>query len=225
VAGAVLLTSCWEGITRAASATILATRGTVRVKEGLAAQFLSARPGLALGAGAILQSTREAQADLALLPSTLARMAGEGELIIDSVELSKDGNETGDAMLARRVEISLRAGTVFVTHRRPPGAAGSLFVKTPHGIVTANSDCLVCIEANSQRLRVTCARGLVGIAPASGQQALSVDAGSVAELTSQTSSLVAVAADAAGQERVTDVLSAERELLALARAQRNILPR
>jgi hypothetical protein len=224
-AAVVLLSSCGEGITRSVSATILETRGTVRAKSGPDSQFGSAEPGLALGAGALLQTDEAAQADLALLPNILARILSRTDLTINGLKLSKDGNETGDAMIARRAEISLGEGAIFLKHRRPPGSFGSLLVKTPHASITANSDCLIYIETTPRRLRVICVRGLVEIAPASGQKAFSAEAGSMAELPSQTSSLVAVAGDAAAQEKVSDAISAERELLALARGRRNLLPR
>jgi hypothetical protein len=219
------LSSCGEGITRSVSATILQTRGTVRIRSGPDSKLVTAEPGLALGAGALLQTGEGAQADLALLPSILARILGSGELSISSLKLSKDGNETDHAMIARRAEILLAEGAVFLKHTRPPGSFGTLLVKTPHGSITSNSDCLFYVETNPQRLRVICVRGLVDIVPAGGQKALSVDAGSVADLSSQTSSVAEVAADAAAQEKVSDAISVERELLGLARERRNILPR
>jgi hypothetical protein len=224
-AAVVLLSSCGEGITRSVSATILDTRGTVRVRNSPDAQFASAEPGLAFGAGAFVQTGEAAQADLALLPNTLARILSRTDLRLDSLKLSKDGNETGDAMIARRAEISLAEGAVFLRHRRPPGSFGTLLVKTSQASITADSDCLIYIETNPQRLRVICIRGLVDIAPTTGQKAFSAPAGSVAESSSQASSVVEAATDAAAQETVSDAISAERELLALVRAQRNILPR
>lgn len=220
-----LLGSCGEGITHSVSATILGTRGTVRVKSSPSSQFVPAEPGLALGGGAQLQTGEAAQADLALLPNTLARILGGADLSINSLKLSKDGNETGDAMIARRAEISLAEGGTFLRFRRPPGSFGTLVLNTSHAAITANSDCLIYVETSPQRLRVICVRGLVEIAPAGGQKALSVEAGSMAESSSQTSSLVEVSADAAAQEKVLQAISAERELLALARGRRNILPR
>jgi hypothetical protein len=222
---ALLLSSCGEGITRSVSATILQTRGTVRVKSGPDSEVLAAEPGLALGAGAILQTGEAAQADVALLPSILARILGRADLSITSLKLSKDGNETDDAMIARRAVISVAEGAVFLKHTRPPGSFGTLLVKTPQGSIISNSDCLFYIETNPQRLRVICVRGQVDIVPAAGQKALSVDAGSMADLSSQTSSVAEVTTDAAAQEKVTDAIAAERELLALARERRNILPR
>lgn len=222
---AALLSSCGEGITRSVSATLLDTRGTVRVKSRPDSEFVSAAAGLALGAGALLQTDEAAQADLALLPNTLARTLGRTDLSIDNLKLSKDGNETGDAMIARRAEISLGEGAIFLRHRRPAGSFGTVLVRTSHGSITSNADCLLYVETSPQRLRVICVRGQVEIAPAAGQKAFSADAGSMAELSSETSTVLEVAADAAAQEKVSDAISAERELLALARARRNTLPR
>jgi hypothetical protein len=223
--GAVLLTSCSDGTIRTVSSTVLATRGNVRAKNGLTAEFLPARPGLTLGPGAVLESGEGGLVDLVLLPNILTRLLGEGELVLGSARLSKDGNETEDDMIARHVEISLPKGIVFIRYRQPAGSVGELLVTTPHGIITAKSDCLVCLEVNSQRLRVICIQGLVGSIAAGGGESLSLDAGSVAELTSRTSSLTEVAQDAEAGGKVTEALSAERELLKLARAQRNMLPR
>jgi hypothetical protein len=222
-AAVALLTSCWEGTTRAVSATILATKGTVRIKQRLSAEFLPAQPGLALGAGTVLQTAEATQVDLALLPNALTRLLSGGELTIDSLKLSEDGNETGDGILARRVAISLREGTLFLAHRRPPGSAGTLQVSTPHGTIVSNSDCLIYIETSSRRLRVGCISGSVEIASTSGQKALLVDAGFVVESTPQTSTLMEAAGDAAAQQEITEAISAERELLALVRRQRDIL--
>jgi|SRR6202521_593344 len=224
IATAVLLTGCWEGTTRAVSATILATQGSARVKNESFSELL-ARPGLALSAGTVLQTVEAAQVDLAFLPSALTRMLGEGELTIDSLKLSEDGNETGDRILARRGAISLRAGTLFVVHRRPPGSAGTFLISTPHGTIVSNSDSLICVETSSQRLRVVSVRGSVEIVPTSGQKALSVDAGFLAETTPQTSTLMEAAGDADGQQKVTKAILAERELLALARRRQEVLAR
>jgi ferric-dicitrate binding protein FerR (iron transport regulator) len=163
--------------------------------------------------------------DIAVLPSCQVRLLGEGELIIDSLIVTKDGNETDDAMMDRRAAVSLNRGTVFVKHRRPPGSFGTLIVRTPSGTINSSSDCLICVEATPQHTRLVCVRGYVEVSPASGRNALTVTAGSIAEVTSQTSSLAEVAADADAQGKVTDTLSVEEELLALTRTRRNILAR
>jgi hypothetical protein len=150
-------------------------------------------------------------------------MLGGGELTIESARLSKDGNETEDPMIARWIAISLSQGTILVSYRRPAGAAGRLLVSTPQGTIVSNSDCLINIAVSSQRLHVGCISGSVKIASTSGQKALSVDAGFVAESTPQTSTLMEAAGDAAAQQEITEAISAERELLALVRRQRDIL--
>ena len=222
---AVLLTSCSDGTTRTVSSTILAARGGVRAKNGHTEEFLPARPGFTLRAGAVVQSAEGSLVDLLLLSNTPHAPAWRRRANLDSVRLSKDGNETADPMIARHVEISLPKGTVFMRYRQPAGSVGALLVTTPHGTITANSDCLVCLEVNSRRLRVICIRGVVESVPAGSRKSLAIDAGSVAELTSRTSSLTEVAQDAEAGEKVTEALSAEGELLKLARAQRNLLPR
>lgn len=225
VALVILFPGCWEGTTRAVSATVLATKGTNRIKSGPSGEVLSAQPGLKLPAGAVLQSAEGSQVDLALLPSCQVRLLGEGELIIGSLMVTKDGNETEDETIARRVAVSLNKGAAFMKHRRPLGSFGTLVVRTPCGMISSSSDCLIYVEVTPERIRLVCVRGYVEVSPASGRDALTVIAGSIAEVTSQTSSLTEVAADADAQGKVTDTLSAEEELLALTRARRNILPR
>src|SRR4051812_9535315 len=101
LASAVAQVGCWEGITRSVSATLLSTRGEVVCLSKGSTSFRPVSAELKLSPGSILKTASGAQANLVLIPGALAQVSGDSELKIDELQLSKDGNETGDAMRER----------------------------------------------------------------------------------------------------------------------------
>jgi hypothetical protein len=179
---------------------------------------------LELRVGSVLQTADDGHIDLELLPNTLARLMRNSELLLYSLLLSKDGNETADAMLDRRAECVLKKGTLLVHHRRPGIPTAKLRIRTDLGTVRADSNCLVLINASSERTRVTCFRGAADLDPVDDRPQFTVTAGSVGELGRQTSSVMAIAADAAAQSEVGVAIVAQRDLLDLAEHQQDLLP-
>lgn len=218
------LCGCWEGTTRDVLSRVLAAEGASQAKNNATSEFFPLQPGLVLGAGAILQTSEDSRVDLALLPNTLVRLIRKGELSIDTLRLTKDGNETDDDMGDRRVECTLKEGRLFALHRRLGTSTAKLRLKTNMGTVRANSNCLVSIHATSDQTRVICFFGTVDFDPADSRPQITIPAGSLGDVTSKTSSILLIAADAAAQNEISDAIAAETELLALAQRERNLLP-
>src|SRR5256885_7442675 len=80
--GALVLSGCWEGISREVVATVLSIRGeTVYSQQGSTNSAPINRRTL-LSGGAVLRTASDGQLDLSLVPGALARVPANSELRI-----------------------------------------------------------------------------------------------------------------------------------------------
>src|SRR5438132_2277743 len=91
------LGGCWEGVTREILATLLSVHGEVVDLSNASGDRRTIDSASRLGTDSVLATSKDAQADLMLIPGALARVLGDSEFKIEQLELTKDGNETGDA--------------------------------------------------------------------------------------------------------------------------------
>lgn len=212
------LVGCWEGITRSIFATVLSARGEVSVLEKGSTNFRRLEFGTNLSAETVFKTSADAQLNLELVPGALAQISGDSELKIEELELTKDGNETGDAIRERIARIELRHGGVVVLFE----GFARFTIKTPEATISVLPSCLLRLDVDEGEVRATCVRGKFYATPKNGQAA-AVDAGYFHKWPSERGPESA-AEDRRGQTDTTATLEAARELQELAAAQRDRLP-
>jgi hypothetical protein len=215
---ALALSGCWEGISREVLATVLSARGEVVSLSKQSANFQPVGPETKLGAGSILRTSTEAQVALVLVPGVLAQVSGNSELKIEQLKLTKDGNETGDAIRERVARIELRRGTMVVLFE----GFAHFIIETPEATFRVLPSCLLRLDVGENEVRATCVRGKIYVTPKNGQ-AVAVDSGHFREWPSERGA-VSVAEDRRAQTDTTAVLQAARDLQELEAARRDRLP-
>ena len=219
---AALLAGCSGGTTHDACGVVLAIEGSVTIAEkGASARVVE--PGSSFCAGAVLHTSASSSAQIACLANTLVQLLAETDFEIDRLTLRRDGNETADEVEARAVRCRLPAGLIYLSHLRPWGSS-DLTIITPHGTLITNSDCLVRVQVDNRRIRITSARGTCSFQPASGQPAVAVETGFLYQWPSPEPAPVIAANEADGQREIAELIDAEKRLNALAITQRSAPP-
>src|SRR5229473_4437694 len=173
---AFLLSGCWEGISRQVVASVLSFReeSTYRSKE--ASDFRPIDLQTKLGPGSTLKTSSDGQLNLTLIPGALARISGDSELRIEELKLTKDGNETGDAMRERTARVELRRGAMIVLFE----GFARFMIETNQCTITVLPSCLFRLDVDGSRTRLTCVRGKI-YATRKPAQISAVEAGYVCE--------------------------------------------
>jgi hypothetical protein len=215
---AFVLCGCWAGMSRQVIATILSRRGQIVYSSRDGASFEPVNPKTKLGAGSTLKTSNDGAINLALIPGALAQISGSSELKIEELKLTKDGDETGDAIRERTARVELRRGGMVVLF----DGFARFTIQTPQATITVLPGCLIRLDVDASRTRLTCVRGRIYAAREPGQ-IRAVDAGYLCEWPSDHGPLPA-AGDAQGQIDATATLQAARELSDLEAARRDHLP-
>ena len=118
----------------------------------------------------------------------------------------------------RTVRLLLLGGTMRVSFTLIPQSRSDLTIRTPHGELNADSDCILLADVDNRRTRVTCVQGIVTMRV--GQSDFSIEAGYFQEFPSTDPSPGVAADDAQAQRDMMSMIQTEDELQALARRQR-----
>jgi hypothetical protein len=132
-------------------------------------------------------------------------------LEIIRVSVTKDGNETGDAMRGRYATVRLFGGRMFVSQTWGEASSGFTVV-TPHGELVTTSNSLYCLEADEHKTRVTCVSGIIRFRPYDATAATSVRGGFLGEWPSSRPGPIAAETDARGQEDLLEAMEVEQKL-------------
>jgi hypothetical protein len=215
---AFVLSGCWEGTSRQVVATILSLRGQIVYSSKEGAGFEPISSETRLGGDSTLRTSTDSEINIALIPGALAQISGNAELKIDELKLTKDGNETGDAIRERIARVEFRRGGMVVLF----DGFARFTIQTPQATITVLPGCLIRLDVDVRRTRLTCVRGKIYGArePA---HIRAVDAGYVCEWPSDHGAVPA-AGDAQGQIDATATLQVARELSDLEAARRDHLP-
>jgi len=219
---ALWFSACEERVTRHVLATVLSVDGTAEVRQKGDPEFSEITPATLLHVGARVRTGTSEGLNLAFLPNTLANLTGNTELQIDDLALTKDGNAMRNDVRSRTVRLLLLRGTIRALFNRPPGCKSVLTIRTPHGELNVDSDCILLANVDNRRTRVTCVYGMVTTRV--GQTNFSVEAGYFQEFPSSELSPQAVADDAGAQRDVMSIIETENELQNLAHRQRLLKP-
>ncbi|PYL27484.1 MAG: hypothetical protein DMF45_12105 [Verrucomicrobia bacterium] len=213
-----VLSGCWEGMSRQVVATILSLRGQIVYSSKEGGSFEPISSETKLGAGSTLRTPTDGAINLALIPGALTQISGDSELKIEELELTKDGNETGDAIRERIARVGFRRGGMVVLF----DGFARFTIQTPQATITVLPGCLFRLEVDGSHTRLTCVRGKIYAAPKSGPIS-AVEAGYVCKWPSDHGP--APAADAPqGQIDTTATIQVGRELRDLEARGRDRLP-
>jgi hypothetical protein len=219
---ALSFSACEEVVTRRALATVLSVDGPAEFRQKGHSAFNQITPATLFGVGAVVRTGTGGTLNLAFLPNTLASLSENTELQIDDLVLTKDGNAMRNDVRSRTVRLLLLGGTIRVSFNRLPDCKSDLTIRTPHGELTANSDCVVLVNIDNRRTRVTCAYGRATMRIR--QTNFSIEAGYFQEFPSSDLWSRAAADDAQAQRDATSMIEMENELQNLAGHQRLLKP-
>jgi|ERR1051326_477509 hypothetical protein len=211
------LVGCWEGITRSVSATLLSTHGKVSFLEG-SAEFRPLEGRSTFAAGAVLRTESDGQLDLVLIPGALAKISSDSELKIAELQLTKDGNETGDAMRGRHARVELLRGSMVVLFE----GFARFKVDTHEVGITVLPSCLFRVDVDGPKTRLTVVRGKLYAAPKGGDGS-ALNAGDTREWSSEPGKSPTASASTK-TTNPAEILETSRELQELASARRDRLP-
>lgn len=203
---------CSKGITRSTLAIVFSVTGNVVFGNAERNDFQPVTPKSKIHAGDVLRTSDGASINLALIAGAFVQLAGNSEITIEKLTLTKDGNDTGEHMLDRRAWIRLNRGRIVCSFSQSDKTASDVAIKTGQITVTPGSDCLFSIWTDGTTSRATCERGEVS-ASADAQPPLKIAAGYFSQWPTASKEPIAASADARAQMDITTALNVEPELM------------
>jgi hypothetical protein len=176
-----------------------------------------------LAAGGEIRLQADSVAVLCLTPGIYLRCLGETRIRIEALSISKDGDETGNAMYMRRATFRLEGGRVHVFLPNAGPSRANLRIDSPRGILTMKAGTLASISLTPDSARVLCARGQVDWSEASSDSinigaGYFVDHGNTALAGREP---VSAADDAAAQVEIMALLDSADAIMDLENKARN----
>lgn len=215
--------SCSEGISRGTAAALFAVKGKVVFGNAERNDFHPVTLKSRIHSGDTVRSSDGASIDLALIPPALLQLAGDSEIKIDELSITKDGNQTGGDMRARAARIRLNRGKVIVLFTPSDKSASQFAVTTGQLTIKPDSDCLFSVWTDGKTTRVTCTKGKVN-APADAQTPVTIIGGYFEQWPTTRKAPVPATEDAGAQIDITESLEIEQRLEEEASAWQNRRP-
>ncbi len=202
---------CREGVTRHVAARVLSLHGTVVFGIDEQTDFRPVVPQNRLPDGSLVRTLEGGWLNLALLPGALLRLSSNSEIKIEELIITKDGNQTNGGMRNRIARIQLNRGQIVVLFNRRDKSASQFAISAPQTTITADSDCLFCVQSDGTTTRLTCVRGKVD-ASHKAQPRVTIDAGYFRQWPSAVPEPIAAADDAVAQIDTVDSLEIGNQL-------------
>jgi len=218
-----LASGCSEGVGRKVEATVLSVHGSVVFGIDEQTDFRPVGPESRLRDGSTVRTLDGAWLNLALLPGAMLRLSSNSEIKIEELKISKDGNETGDAMRSRIARIRLSRGKITVLFRRSDKNASQFAINGRQATITADSDCLFCVQSDQTTTRLTCVLGKIYASPGA-QPAIAIGAGYFQKWPSDRPETIAAADDPEAQIDVVNSLEIGDQLRELQSGWQNRRP-
>jgi len=218
-----LANGCSDGVTRRTAATVFSVKGTVVFGMAEQNDFQPVTRESRIHDGDIVRTSDGALLDLALVPAALVQMSSNSEIKIEELRISKDGNQTDDGMRSRSARIRLSRGKITVLFSRQNKSRSFFAFSAPSVTITADSDCLFCVQSDGKTTRLTCVRGDVH-ASRSAQPPVAIGAGYFQQWPSGRLEPIAAADDAAAQIDIMDSLEIGNQLRELQSGWQNQRP-
>ncbi len=203
---------CSKGITRTTLAVVFSVKGNVVFGNAERNDFQPVTPKSRIQAGDIVRTSDGASINLALIAGAFVHLAGNSEIKIEDLRLTKDGNDTAERMLDRRAWIRLNRGRIVCSFSQSDKTASDFGITTGQITLRPASDCLFSIWTDGTTSRATCERGEVS-ASADAQPPLKIAAGYFSQWPTASKEPIAASADARAQMDITMALGVEPELM------------
>src|SRR5262245_659170 len=203
---------CSKKITHATAATVFLVKSNVVFGNAKRNQFQTVTPKSKIHDGDTVRTSDGDGINLALLPGAFIQLAGNSEIKIEELKLTKDGNETAGGMLDRRARIRLTRGSVSILFSRSDTSASHFAVTTSQATLTPDSDCLFSVWTDGTTTRATCARGEVS-GSGDAQPPVKIAAGYFHQWPIAAREPIAATAYGGAQMDIKTSLEAEQELL------------
>ena len=203
---------CSKGITRSTVAVVFSVRGNVVFGNAERNDFQPVTPKSNIHAGDVVRTSDGASINLALIPGAFVQLAGNSEIKIEDLRLTKDGNDTAERMLDRRAWIRLNRGRIVCSFSQSNKTASEFGITTGQVTLRLDSDCLLSVWTDGTTSRATCGRGEVS-ASADAQPPLKIAAGYFSRWPTTSKEPIAASADAGAQMDITTALNVEPELM------------
>ena len=208
----VLGNGCSKGLTRSTVATVFLVKGNVVFGNAERDDFQPVTSKSKIRAGDTVRTSDGASINLALMPGAFVQLAGNSEIKIDDLALTKDGNETAGGVLDRRAFIRLNRGKIVSLFSHSDRSVSEFGVTTAQVSLKPDSDCLFSVWTDGITSRVACGRGEV-TTPADAQPQIKIAAGYFSQWPTRSKEPIVAITDAAAQMDVKTALDAELELL------------
>lgn len=203
---------CSREITRSTLAIVFSVRGNVVFGNAERNDFQPVTFKSRIQAGDIVRTSDGASINLALIAGAFVQLAGNSEIKIEKLTLTKDGNDTAERMLDRRAWIRLNRGRVVCSFRQSDRTASEFGITTGQLTLRPDSDCLFSVWTDGTTSRATCGRGEVSTS-ADAQPPLKIAAGYFSQWPTTSKEPIAASADARAQMDITTALHVEPELM------------
>ena len=207
-----LANGCSKGITRSTVAIVFSVKGNVVFGSAERNNFQPVTPKSRIQAGDIVRTSDGASINLALIAGAFVQLAGNSEIKIEDLRLTKDGNDTAERMLSRRAWIRLNRGRIVCSFSQSDKTASDFGITTSQLTVRPASDCLFSIWTDGTTSRATCERGEVN-ASVDTQPPLKIAAGYFCQWPTASKEPIAASTDPRAQIDITTALGVEPELM------------
>jgi len=207
-----LANGCSKGITRSTVAIVFSVKGNVVFGSAERNNFQPVTPKSRIQAGDIVRTSDGASINLALIAGAFVQLAGNSEIKIEDLRLTKDGNDTAERMLSRRAWIRLNRGRIVCSFSQSDKTASDFGITTSQLTVRPASDCLFSIWTDGTTSRATCERGEVN-ASVDTQPPLKIAAGYFCQWPTASKEPIAASTDPRAQIDITTALGIEPELM------------
>ena len=211
---------CSKGITRSTLATVLFVKGDVVFGDAERNDFQPITSKSKIQAGDTVRTANGASINLALIPGAFVQLSGNSEIKIEDLRLTKDGNNTSERLLDRRVWIRLNRGRIVSLFSQGDQTASEFGVTTSQITLRPESDCLLSVFTDGTTSRATCLRGELN-ASTGAEPPLKIAAGYFSQWPTASKEPIAASADASAQIDIKTALEVEPQLLDQAANWRN----
>jgi FecR protein len=203
---------CSKGITRTTVAFVFLARGNVVFGNAERNDFQPVTSKSKIRVGDVVRASDGASINLALIPGAFVQLSGNSEIKIEDLRLTKDGNDTAERMLDRRVWIRLNRGRIVSLFSQSDKTTTEFSVTTGQVTLRPAYDCLFSVWTDGTTSRATCLRGEVS-ASAEAQPPLKIAAGYFSQWPTASKEPIAATADASAQMDIKTALDVEPQLL------------
>jgi hypothetical protein len=216
-----LLSACDGGAEHAVLGSVFEVEGTAFVGKGAeAGRSPPLRAGGHFAEGDEIRVLADSSATLCLTPGIYLHCFGPSLLQMERLRVSKDGDETGDAMKLRVATVRLKEGRIHAFLPLAGSARTELKINTETtGTIIANPDSLFSVVSKGDAIRVLCIRGELTWSKAAGP----ISAGFYCDwkFGGATPEILPAAEDAAAQADLIAALDSAQHIEEVETAARN----